>query len=129
MKKKQWMIGLIILGIIVVGIGVCVNLRKNDDKSSTKQEDISDREEDETEFVPFITEEEDVSKEQRKSSNTKESKTSSAEESNTSSSGEVNSSSSSGTAESPSNDSETDSITSDESGNNTSTELPFVPFE
>lgn len=138
MKKKHWIIGLVVLGVIGVGIGVGMSLWNNDDTSSTKQEDIYEKEEDETEFVPFDTEE-DVSDEKLDgasektgasgSSNVGDSQTPSKEDSKEPSEEDSDTSGSGGTSDTPSDSPETDSDTEKKTESNTGTELPFVPFD
>ena len=136
MKKKHWIIGLVILGIIGAGIGVGMSLWN--DTSSTKQEDIYEREEDETEFVPFNTEE-DVSDEQlgeashktgaAGSSNVGDSQTPSAGDSKEASTEDSDTLGSGGTSDTSSDSPEMDSDTEEKPESNTGTELPFVPFD
>lgn len=124
MKKKHWMIGLVVLGIIAIGIVLWQGFEKDEDKSSEEQkESIYDKEDDETDFVPFSTEEEDVSDEQKGevSDKTGASGSSNVGDSKTPSSGE--------TSDTSSDSPETDFDTEEKPENNNGTELPFVPFD
>jgi len=128
MKKKQWIIGLIVLGIIVVGIGICTSLQKDYNKPLGEQEEFLNKD-NETEFVPFVTDEEENSEHSKKDediisdegdlkkSDTGDSDVSSSQDTNSPSTDEI------------SDGSETDSTPSDEPNENTRTELPFVPFD
>lgn len=140
MKKKHWMIGLVVLGIIAIGIVLWQGFEKDEDKSSEEQkESIYDKEDDETDFVPFSTEEEDVSDEQKGeasdkteasgSSNVGDSKTPSSGDSNTSNADESKIPNSGETSDTSSDSPENDSDTEEKPESNNGTELPFVPFD
>ena len=121
MKKKQWMISLIVIGLVIVSFVLCKNLWKNEqtifEPSSTEEEEVSDEIE-----ASESSDEEDVTT----SNKNNVSDSSDKEEIKTPDEGtSIGRDDSDETTENDQQDSED----TDEDTGSVSTELPFVPFD
>lgn len=129
MKKNQWIMGLIIFGIIAIvsiSIVICSGLKNKHENSSTKSEDTISEEgmEGESELAQDSVEEDNYDKQQGDISNQTEIlKPSNAEDSKTSS--EADDSNSNDTTD----DGKQDSNVEGDNVGDVTTELPFVPFD
>ena len=126
MKNKKWMLILIIVGIIIAILCVCCSLREEDTNPFENNEKI----ENETDIVPFPSEDEDANKVDSEQS-TKDNVTNSDEtidsDKQDSENGRTNDNEQNSENNST-NDNEQDSE-SDNTIEGGSTELPFVPFD
>lgn len=125
MKKKQWIISLAIIVIIILGFVICKGfLKSHEENSENPEEIITDEIVDDTPFEPSSTEEESPTGQQGEASQkTEASDSTNMEEAKTS-----NEERNSNTSESTNNENE--DVESDNGNeNNDEIELPFVPFD